>query len=52
MGWGDERVSFIGHGIGLEIDELPLLARQSLHLGQPFLEELDGGAQRRRLLRL
>ena len=27
MGWGDERVSFVGHGIGLEIDELPLLAR-------------------------
>jgi Xaa-Pro aminopeptidase len=27
MGWGDERVTFVGHGIGLEIDELPLLAR-------------------------
>jgi Xaa-Pro aminopeptidase len=27
MGAGDERVSFVGHGIGLEIDELPLLAR-------------------------
>jgi Xaa-Pro dipeptidase len=27
MGMGDERVSFVGHGFGLEIDELPLLAR-------------------------
>ena len=27
MGTGEERVSFVGHGIGLEIDELPLLAR-------------------------
>ena len=27
MGAGDERVTFVGHGIGLEIDELPLLAR-------------------------
>jgi Xaa-Pro aminopeptidase len=27
MGAGEERVTFVGHGIGLEIDELPLLAR-------------------------
>ena len=27
MGAGSERVSFVGHGFGLEIDELPLLAR-------------------------
>ena len=27
MGTGEERVSFVGHGFGLEIDELPLLAR-------------------------
>ena len=26
MGAGEERVRFVGHGIGLEIDELPLLA--------------------------
>jgi Xaa-Pro dipeptidase len=27
MGIGEERVSVVGHGFGLEIDELPLLAR-------------------------
>ncbi len=27
MGAGPERVGFVGHGFGLEIDELPLLAR-------------------------
>jgi Xaa-Pro dipeptidase len=27
MGAGPERVTFVGHGFGLEIDELPLLAR-------------------------
>jgi Xaa-Pro aminopeptidase len=27
MGGTDERVTFVGHGFGLEIDELPLLAR-------------------------
>ena len=42
MGWGDERVSFIGHGIGLEIDELPLLARgwdEPLEAGMVFALE-------------
>jgi len=28
MGFGDDQVAFIGHGIGMEIDELPLLARR------------------------
>jgi Xaa-Pro dipeptidase len=27
MGCGEGRVSFVGHGVGLEIDELPVLAR-------------------------
>lgn len=26
MGWGENRVSFLGHGIGLDLDELPVLA--------------------------
>ncbi|MCD1261098.1 aminopeptidase P family protein [Paenibacillus athensensis] len=26
MGWGDDQVRFLGHGIGLEIDDLPVLA--------------------------
>ncbi len=26
MGWGEQRVRFVGHGVGLELDELPLLA--------------------------
>lgn len=27
MGWGSDQVKFVGHGIGLEVDELPVLAR-------------------------
>lgn len=27
MGYGDDQVKFLGHGIGLEIDEFPVLAR-------------------------
>lgn len=26
MGWGDSRVRFVGHGVGLELDEWPILA--------------------------
>ncbi|MDI6854463.1 MAG: Xaa-Pro peptidase family protein [Deltaproteobacteria bacterium] len=36
MGWGADRVSFIGHGVGLELDELPLLTARS-----PFPFEAD-----------
>jgi Xaa-Pro aminopeptidase len=28
MGWGENRVSFLGHGVGLDLDELPILARR------------------------
>lgn len=34
MGLGPDRVTFVGHGIGLEIDEYPFLAK-----GQPMLLE-------------
>ena len=27
MGYGDERIPFVGHGVGLELDEYPFLAR-------------------------
>ncbi len=27
MGYGENRVKFFGHGVGLEVDELPILAR-------------------------
>lgn len=27
MGYGDERINFVGHGVGLELDEYPFLAR-------------------------
>jgi len=26
MGWGEDRARFVGHGVGLELDELPVLA--------------------------
>jgi Xaa-Pro aminopeptidase len=33
MGWGDDRVRFVGHGVGLELDELPVIApRQTMPL--------------------
>jgi len=42
MGAGDERVTFVGHGFGLEIDELPLLAKgweEPLEAGMVFALE-------------
>ncbi len=27
MGFGDRRVSFLGHGVGLQVDEMPVIAR-------------------------
>jgi len=29
MGYGDDQVSFVGHGIGLEVDEFPFIARNN-----------------------
>jgi Xaa-Pro dipeptidase len=29
MGYGSDRISFVGHGIGLEVDEFPFIARGS-----------------------
>ncbi|NIQ37257.1 MAG: M24 family metallopeptidase [Proteobacteria bacterium] len=31
MGYGNEKTSFIGHGLGLEVDELPILSAHSPH---------------------
>jgi Xaa-Pro aminopeptidase len=42
MGAGHERVTFVGHGFGLEIDELPLLAKgwdEPLEAGMVFALE-------------
>ncbi len=36
MGWGENRVGFVGHGIGLDLDELPVLAPR-------FDEPLEAG---------
>ena len=35
MGYGKDRVKFLGHGIGLEIDEYPVLARKFQYPLQP-----------------
>ena len=31
MGFGDSRVKFVGHGVGLEFNEYPILAKGSRH---------------------
>jgi len=35
MGYRDEQVKFIGHGLGLDIDEYPILSQGSKHILQP-----------------
>jgi len=42
MGWGEHRVRFVGHGLGLELDELPVIApgqRQELEAGNVIAVE-------------
>jgi len=42
MGWGANRVNFIGHGLGLEVDEFPFIAqRQTLALEQGMTVALE-----------
>lgn len=35
MGWGESRVRFVGHGVGLELDEFPVLAARRKELLEP-----------------
>ncbi len=35
MGWGANRVKFVGHGVGLELDELPVLAPRQRQVLEP-----------------
>jgi Xaa-Pro aminopeptidase len=35
MGYRDEQVKFIGHGLGLDVDEYPVLSQGSKHVLQP-----------------
>lgn len=35
MGYADSRVKFVGHGVGLDLDELPVLGQGSEHVLQP-----------------
>jgi Xaa-Pro dipeptidase len=42
MGYGDDRVRFVGHGVGLELDELPVLAAgQELPLEEGMVIALE-----------
>ncbi len=42
MGNGDQRIRFIGHGVGLELDEFPFLAkRQKLPLKNGMIIALE-----------
>ncbi len=42
MGHGDERINFVGHGVGLELDEYPFLARgQNMPLEQGMVIALE-----------
>ena len=42
MGYGEDRVRFVGHGVGLELDEFPVLAaRQEMPLEQGMVVALE-----------
>lgn len=48
MGYGGRRVKFLGHGIGLQVDELPVLARgfdEPLQEGMVFAVEPKAGVE-------
>ena len=48
MGYGNRRVRFLGHGIGLQVDELPVLARgfdEPLREGMAFAVEPKAGVE-------
>ena len=41
MGHGEGRVRFVGHGVGLELDELPVLAASDLELAEGMVFALE-----------
>jgi Xaa-Pro aminopeptidase len=48
MGYGNRRVKFLGHGIGLQVDELPVLAKgfdEPLQEGMVFALEPKAGVE-------
>lgn len=48
MGYGNRRVKFLGHGIGLQVDELPVLAKgfdEPLQEGMVFAVEPKAGVE-------
>jgi Xaa-Pro aminopeptidase len=46
MGFGDRKVNFLGHGVGLQVDEMPVIARgfdEPLHEGMTIALEPKKG---------
>ncbi len=41
MGCGEGKVRFVGHGVGLELDELPVLTRSELELAEGMVFALE-----------
>jgi Xaa-Pro dipeptidase len=49
MGYGDRKVQFLGHGVGLQVDELPVLSRgfdEPLQEGMVFAVEPKKGIEK------